>query len=51
MRDVFDSIKLGLQEAIDHASGKEIGVRAHRPDSLELDFEPVIIQVEKGTSD
>ncbi len=31
MSAVFESIKQGLQEAIDHAKGETSGVRVHRP--------------------
>ena len=36
MSKAFDSIKQGLQEAIEHARGKEIGVRVHRPRSVDV---------------
>ena len=31
MNSAFDSIKLGLQEAINHAKGHEPDTRIHRP--------------------
>ena len=31
MSSAFDSIKLGLQEAINHAKGHELNTRIHRP--------------------
>lgn len=36
MNNAFDSIKQGLQEAIEHARGKEIGVKVHRPRSVDV---------------
>lgn len=36
MSKAFDNIKQGLQEAIDHARGKEIGVKVHRPRSVDV---------------
>lgn len=36
MSNLFDGIKQGLQEAIDHARGKEIGARVHRPRPVDV---------------
>lgn len=36
MSDAFDRIKQGLQEAIEHARGKETGARVHRPKSVDV---------------
>ena len=36
MSKAFDSIKQGLQEAIEHARGKETGVRVHRLRSVDV---------------
>lgn len=36
MSKAFDSIKQGLQEAIEHARGKKTGVRVHRPRSVDV---------------
>ena len=36
MNNAFDSIKQGLQEAIEHARGKETDVRIHRPRSVDV---------------
>lgn len=43
MSSEFDSIKLGLQEAINHAKGHEPDTRIHRPPrDLELELHNVI---------
>ncbi len=36
MSTAFDSIKQGLQEAMEHARGKETGVKLHRPRSVDV---------------
>lgn len=36
MSKAFESIKQGLQEAIEHAEGKDIGVRVHRPKHVDV---------------
>lgn len=36
MGKAFESIKQGLQEAIQHAKGKAIGVREYRPEPVDV---------------
>jgi putative transcriptional regulator len=36
MNATYDTIKLGLQEAIAHARGDERGVRVHRPRTVDV---------------
>lgn len=36
MSDAFKRIKAGLQQAVDHAQGKEAGVRVHRPRPVDV---------------
>ena len=36
MSKAFDNIKQGLHEAIEHACGKEAGVKVHRPRSVDV---------------
>ncbi|MES3040919.1 MAG: helix-turn-helix domain-containing protein [Pseudomonadota bacterium] len=36
MSSAFEGIKLGLQEAINHASGHELNKRIHRPRSIDV---------------
>ncbi len=36
MSEAFKRIKAGLQQAVDHAQGKEAGVRIHRPRPIDV---------------
>ncbi len=36
MSEAFKRIKAGLQQAVDHAQGKEEGVRIHRPRPVDV---------------
>lgn len=36
MNEAFESIKQGLQEAIEHAEGKPVKVGVHKPESVDV---------------